>query len=247
MDLHVPSLHDAAAHHEAVHALQHPSFVVAAGLFWWAMVHGQYGRIGYGLAVLDVFLTGIHSSLPGALRTVSNQTWYATYPDLADQQLAGLIMWIPASLVLIVLGLARCAAWLGESERRARPGAASRMTLLLILIAVVAASGCGSSVVTQAEQVTGGSVSRGKTAIGKYGCGACHTIPGIEGATAVVGPPLSNIAVRQYLAGHLVNTPDNMIKWIQHPQTVDPKNVMPEMGITDQDARDITAFLYTLR
>jgi cytochrome c1 len=154
------------------------------------------------------------------------------------------------SLAFMVFGVALRAAWLGESERRAQLGAtdaASRMALLLIVIAAVATFGCGSSVVTQAEQLTGGSVSRGKTAIGKYGCAACHTIPGIEGATAVVGPPLSNIAVRKYLAGHLVNTPDNMIKWIQHPQTIDPKNVMPEMGITDQDARDITAFLYTLR
>lgn len=256
---HVPSLYDAAVHHEFVHALQHLSFVLAAALFWWAMVHGRYGRSGYGLGVLYVFLTGVHSSLLGALLTVSNDAWYASYPDATDQQLAGLIMWIPASVVFIVLGLALCAAWLGESERRVRLGqtdtasrgitreAGTTIVLVLCVAATIGTTACGNAVDRQAEQLTGGSVSRGKTAIGKYGCGACHEIPGIDGATATVGPPLSNIAVRQYLGGHLLNTPDNMVHWIQHPQTIDPKNVMPEMGVTDQDARDITAFLYTLR
>lgn len=248
---HVPVLYDAAAHHEGVHALQHLSFVLSAALFWWAMVHGRYGRLGYGLGVLYVFLTGVHSSLLGALLTVSTQPWYGTYPDVADQQLAGLIMWIPASVVFVVLGVALCAAWLGESERRVRLSAAdaASKTLLLFIVAgaSLTASACADSSVRQAEQLTGGHVSTGKAAIGKYGCGACHTIPGIDGATAVVGPPLSNIAVRQYLGGHLINTPDNMKQWIQHPQKIDPQNAMPEMGVTDEDARDITAFLYTLR
>lgn len=98
-----------------------------------------------------------------------------------------------------------------------------------------------------AKSLTGGEPDRGKTAIGRYGCGGCHTIPGIDGANATVGPPLNNIAVRQTLGGHLSNTPDNMKLWIQKPQQVDPKNVMPDMGVTDQDARDIVAYLYTLK
>ena len=101
--------------------------------------------------------------------------------------------------------------------------------------------------VATARTLTGGDPDRGRTAIGRYGCGGCHTIPGIEGANATVGPPLSNIAVRQTLGGHLSNTPDNMKLWIQRPQQVDPKNVMPDMGVTDQDARDIVAYLYTLK
>jgi cytochrome c1 len=95
--------------------------------------------------------------------------------------------------------------------------------------------------------MTGGNAARGVSAIGTYGCPACHTIPGIETATATVGPPLSQIAVRHYLGGHLTNTAGNMIKWIQHPQAIDPKNAMPELGVTDQDAKDIAAYLYTLR
>src|SRR5436190_9686334 len=118
----------------------------------------------------------------------------------------------------------------------------------MVLAFGVAASGCtSSSAVREAESMTGGSVARGKPAIGMYGCAACHTIPGVERPTATVGPPLTRVAVRQYLGGHLTNSPANMIKWIQHPQAIDPKNAMPELGVTDQDARDIAAFLYTLR
>lgn len=102
------------------------------------------------------------------------------------------------------------------------------------------------STTQQARELTGGDPARGKTAIAKYGCGACHTIPGIDDANATVGPPLDNIANRAILGGHLQNTPANMTKWIQHPQAVDPKNAMPELGVTDQDAKDIAAYLYTL-
>lgn len=115
------------------------------------------------------------------------------------------------------------------------------------LLATAIAASCGSSATREAEARTGGSVPRGRSAVGKYGCAACHTIPGIDGATANVGPPLDKVAVRQFLGGHLPNTPDNMVKWIQHPQSVDPKNVMPELSVSDQDARDLAAFLFTLR
>ena len=81
----------------------------------------------------------------------------------------------------------------------------------------------------------------------KYGCDSCHTIPGIRGANALVGPPLDRIGARMYLAGRLPNTPENMLLWIRTPQQVDPKNAMPDTGVTNEDARDIAAYLYTLR
>ena len=256
---HIPSWYEAALHNDAIHALEHVCFVVAGSLFWWAMVHGRYGRIGYGLAVLYVFLTGVYSSALGALLTVSPTVWYDDYARqaipwhvdaLADQQLAGLLMWIPAGVIFIVFGLALFAAWLGEAERRVRLGAtdaASRTLVIVLVLCGVATSACDSSAVREAEAVTGGRVARGPAAIDKYGCGACHTIPHITNASATVGPPLDRIAVRQYLGGHLTNTPDNMAKWIQHPQGIDPGNAMPELGVTDQDVKDIAAFLYTLR
>jgi putative membrane protein len=257
---HIPPLYEAALHSDAVHALQHLSLVLAASLFWWAMVHGRYGRTGYGAGVVYVFLTAVHSSALGALLAMSRLVWYAEYErqavswrvdGLADQQLAGLLMWVPAGVIFIVFGLALLAAWLGEAERRVRFGAtdsaARRLLMIVTLTGALAAAGCGASATTEAEAVTGGRVSHGPAAIGRYGCGACHTIPRIAGANATVGPPLDRIAMRTYLGGHLTNTPDNLIKWIQHPQAIDPKNAMPELGIGDQEAKDIAAFLYTLR
>lgn len=84
-------------------------------------------------------------------------------------------------------------------------------------------------------------------AIGRYGCGSCHTIPGIRGANVLVGPPLTRIASRSYLAGEIQNTPTNMVRWIQHPRQIEKGTVMPEMGVTETDARDIAAYLYMLR
>lgn len=126
---HVPLFYDTALRHAPVHAFEHLTMVAAAALFWWGMVYGRYGRQGYGVAVLYVFLTAIHSAVLGALLTTSSTAWYPDYRQqatawhvnaLADQQLGGLIMWVPAGVVFVLLGLALFAAWLGESERRAQ-------------------------------------------------------------------------------------------------------------------------------
>ena len=112
-----------------MHAFQHLCFFVTATLFWWALVQGRYGRAGYGAGVLFVFMTAMHSGVLGALLTFAGKLWYPIYDSraraagfdpLQDQQLAGLLMWIPAGVILTVLGIALLAAWLGESERRAR-------------------------------------------------------------------------------------------------------------------------------
>ena len=214
--------------------------------------------MGYGLGVLYIFLTAVHSSALGALLTVAPSLWYDDYTRQAlawrDGRAGGPAarrsVDVDSRAIFIVFGLALFAAWLGEAERRVRFTAtdtASRTVLIVVLICGLAASACGSAGVAEAEAITGGDVSRGPAALGTYGCGACHTIPGLQGANATVGPPLERIAVRQYLGGHVINTPVSMITRIQHPQSVDPKNVMPDLGVTDQDARDIAAFLYTLR
>ncbi len=95
--------------------------------------------------------------------------------------------------------------------------------------------------------VVNGDAGRGKQAISRYGCGSCHVIPGVSGANNHVGPPLTEWNKRAYIAGKLPNDPDNLIDWIQQPQSVWPGNVMPNLGVTNQDARDIAAYLYTLR
>jgi cytochrome c2 len=92
-----------------------------------------------------------------------------------------------------------------------------------------------------------GSVDRGHDLIERIGCGSCHTIPGIVDAVGLVGPPLDNIGRRGYLAGLLHNTPENMVRWLRHPQQIVPGNAMPDMGLSEEDARDIAAYLYTLK
>jgi mono/diheme cytochrome c family protein len=88
---------------------------------------------------------------------------------------------------------------------------------------------------------------RGKNAINQYACVTCHEIPGIVGANAPVGPPLKEIGTRSFIAGVLPNTPENMVRWLRHPQAVNPKSAMPDLGVTERDARDIAAYLSTLK
>lgn len=83
--------------------------------------------------------------------------------------------------------------------------------------------------------------------ITQYGCGSCHTIPGIAGATGRVGPSLASIAGQAIIAGMLANTRDNLVTWIRTPQAVVPGNAMPNTELNDHDARDIASYLYTLR
>lgn len=124
---HVPALFEAALASEAVHAVQHASFFATASIFWWGILRGRYGRGGYGLAAAFVFATMMHTSVLGALLTVASRLWYPMYAirgrafdidAVADQELAGLIMWVPAGVLLTLLALALFAAWLGEASRR---------------------------------------------------------------------------------------------------------------------------------
>lgn len=88
---------------------------------------------------------------------------------------------------------------------------------------------------------------RGKMALRQYACTTCHKIPGVVGDHAAVGPPLERIATREYIAGVLPNTPENMVRWLRFPQDVDPLTAMPNLGVTERDARDMAAYLYTLK
>jgi putative membrane protein len=124
---HVPALFEAALRNESVHVLQHLGFFLTAALFWWALIHGRYGRLGYGIGVMYVFATAMHTQILGALLTFGSRTWYPTHTArtaaagmnaVQDQQLAGIVMWIPFGVVFLFVGLALFAAWMGEAERR---------------------------------------------------------------------------------------------------------------------------------
>jgi cytochrome c len=94
---------------------------------------------------------------------------------------------------------------------------------------------------------TGGDPEHGQTVIAERHCGACHTIPGITAARGVVAAPLNQFALRTYIAGQVPNTPQNLVRWIQKPQDIDPGNAMPALGLSEPEARDVAAYLYTLR
>lgn len=96
-----------------------------------------------------------------------------------------------------------------------------------------------------AAAATGGDPKRGEALFIQYGCGSCHALQNVREATGDVGPPLDGIAGRVIIAGHLANTPQNMERWIRDPQHVSPGTAMPDLGVGEADARDITAFLYT--
>jgi cytochrome c1 len=121
-------------------------------------------------------------------------------------------------------------------------------TVLVLVVLVAAAVACRhDEAFEQARMLTGGEPQRGPAAIGRYGCGSCHEIPGVRGATGTVGPPLTRIASRTYLGGRVANSPADMMRWIRHPQDIERGTAMPDMNVSEQDARDITAYLYTLR
>lgn len=94
--------------------------------------------------------------------------------------------------------------------------------------------------------LTRGDPERGRRSIEAFGCGTCHVIPGVRGARGLVGPPLTRFAERHYIAGTLLNTPEALVAWIVNPQAIEPGTVMPNLGVTADEALDIAAFLYTL-
>jgi len=133
----------------------------------------------------------------------------------------------------------------GAARKACRPRA------LRLLRGVTVATALMSVLLAQAAgpnwQVAGGDARRGAELISRFGCAACHTVPGVSGAHGTVGPPLDHFAARVYIAGILPNTPPNLVHWIRDPQGVVPGNAMPNMGVTEAQARDIAAYLYKQR
>ena len=122
----------------------------------------------------------------------------------------------------------------------------ARAIRLAALLACVASLGACRDVRPQLA-VAGGEPDRGKQAIERYGCGSCHIIPGVSGANGLVGPPLIRWSQRTYIAGEVPNNTENLIRWIEVPQAIEPGTAMPNLGVTEGHARDIAAYLYTIK
>lgn len=125
---HTPTFYQAAVVNDFVHALEHISFLLTATLFWWTMIYPHAGRRYYGMSLLYIFLTALQGGLLGALLTFSSTLWYPVYAPfttpwgltpLADQQLAGLIMWIPSGILYLLAAALLFIIWLAVLERHA--------------------------------------------------------------------------------------------------------------------------------
>jgi putative membrane protein len=124
---HIPALFQATLKSEMVHTLQHACFFGTAIIFWWAILFGKRGLQSYGAGVLYLFTTMVQSGLLGIILTLSSHIWYPAYSattaeygysPLEDQQVGGLIMWVPAGLVYMFAALVMFSGWLRESEKR---------------------------------------------------------------------------------------------------------------------------------
>lgn len=123
-----------------------------------------------------------------------------------------------------------------------------RFSALCLPAACFALVGCaGGKAARSYGMAVHGDPQHGKELINAYGCGACHIIPGVRGARGLFGPPLTLFADRTVIAGELPNMPDNLLRWIQNPPAIEPKTAMPDLGVSQTQAEDIAAYLYTLR
>ena len=130
----------------------------------------------------------------------------------------------------------------------ARPATVFVALILSTAVAVAACSSSGSHATQMGSRVVrGASPDAGKQQIIRYGCGACHQIPGVKQANGLVGPPLTHFGRRGTIAGFFANTPDNLISWINNPQAMLPGNDMPDLRVTKDEARNIAAYLENLQ
>jgi cytochrome c len=111
--------------------------------------------------------------------------------------------------------------------------------IALALLLALALAGCGQRLSDDA--------ARGASAVSRYGCGSCHTIGGIVDAHGAVGPPLTGLRNRMYVAGMVPNTQENLVHWIRFPKQINPGTAMPQLGVTERDASDIAAYIYSIR
>lgn len=116
-----------------------------------------------------------------------------------------------------------------------------------VVLSVLLTACTGGRAIEAYPIATGGDAHRGKTVIQQYHCGACHVIPGISGARGQVGPSLTQFGYRTFVGGEVPNNPENLVKWLRSPPSIEPATAMPALGLTEQQARDAAAYLYTLR
>jgi cytochrome c len=116
-----------------------------------------------------------------------------------------------------------------------------------LLVALALLGACVPDEVPAHLRVLDGNPEFGPVLIAQYGCTACHAIPGVDGFVGTVGPALDGFGARAYIAGRLPNRPMLLVAWLRDPPAIDPATAMPDLGLSEPDARHIAAYLYTLR
>jgi cytochrome c2 len=116
------------------------------------------------------------------------------------------------------------------------------MHMMAAVLGILLVAACGDP-----QSTLPGDAEQGRLLLRQYGCGACHTIPGVAGASGLVGPPLAGVGSRVYLGGVVANTPENMVRFIRAPQSADARTAMPDLQVGEGHAQDMVAYLYTLR
>lgn len=121
------------------------------------------------------------------------------------------------------------------------------LAAIMALFCVAVLAGCiGGQQTSNDFNASGGNSRAGKKLIVSYGCGSCHTIPGVYTARGLVGPPLYFFGRRTMIAGELPNTPENLTRWLVNPRAVEPATAMPNLGLSTEQAQNIAAYLETL-
>ena len=116
---------------------------------------------------------------------------------------------------------------------------------LIVAVALILSSCTGDvNGVPEPRAASSNNIANGRRLMASYGCGSCHTIPGVPGANSLAGPPLKCFYQRTYIAGRLANTKENLMQWIQNPQQIVPGNAMPDLGVSKAEAGDIADYLY---
>lgn len=129
------------------------------------------------------------------------------------------------------------------------PSAITRFRPYVLALVAVTCAACDIRPVPPAlpSGESPGNVTRGKNLLAQYQCGACHVIPDVPVARGIAGPPLSHFGRRSYIAGHIPNNAEMLAQWIINPRSMIPNTTMPSMGVSPEDARDMAAYLHTLR
>ena len=236
-----------------IHAAQHVSFFGSALLFWWSLVLFAPGPRATELAVLYLFTTAMHTSILGALLTFARTVWYPAYSPTApqwglsaleDQQIGGLIMWVPGGLVY--LGAASVLFAAGSAEAASVAAAEPPMRLSWLHRCARASLRLLRQPSPRRSRAAMPPEARRRSA--RYGCGTCHTIPPLNNAHGLVGPPLtghsrppvycrhaSKYARRTWNTGSAI-----LSRSIRTP----PCRIL---GVSSQDAIDIAAYLYSTK